>query len=274
MSFAVREGSSSKTRVSDDEFIVTLVYSDSTIRTYSYTSTPSAKIFNLIHVGTYLTSCLTQTIHLSTSLLLTAGTDGHIAFWPLPSPTTAPSDADPSDPLPLTFISRTRLHQSTIKSLAHIALSHTTTLLLTAGDDNAIAFTLLHQATTDNSDPPDTSTLLIPRAHAATITGAVLLAAPANATEHDTRLFAVTSGSDQRVKVWAIAVSLDRASEGVEALRVTRVGDEGTAVADVSDVVCLAAPSPSEDRTVVVVGVGMEAWKVGTQESKPGRCTS
>lgn len=82
-----------------------------------------------------------------------------------------------------------------------------------------------------------------------------------------TRLLAVTSGSDQRVKVWEIVVDAEKA--GADALDARRLADKGTAVADVSDVVLLAAESGNgsieQKRTVVVVGVGMEAWTVDVQ---------
>lgn len=296
----------------DAIFHVTLVYSDSTIRVsntpqhsphppnlptdppqaYFYASTPTAKTFALLHVGTYLTSCLTQATHLSPSLLLTAGTDGHIAFWPLPTAPPSPppnandANADP-DPLPLTPTTRTRLHQSTIKALACARLSPATSLLLTAGDDNAVAFTLLTTGeetnTASRTKTKTKTTLVIPRAHAATVTSAVLLRAGGKEGGEE-RLVAVTAGSDQRVKVWEVVVErgalLDGEEEGsgpsrgVDAVRVRRLADEGTAVADVSDVVVLAAAAEegrrridgmeeeaaAQRRTVVVVGVGMEAW--------------
>ncbi|KAH7058708.1 WD domain-containing protein [Macrophomina phaseolina] len=265
MSFDVQEKPSIESEFA--EFVITLVYSDSTIRTYSYTSTPAAKTFSLLYAATYLTSCLTQATRLNTSLLLTAGTDGHIAFWPLPNPSafqSTPMDAETlvsPDPLPLAFLTRKRIHQSTIKSFASHRLSSTLTVLLTAGDDNAIAFTLLQSG--ESVDCSHTSTLFIPRAHAATVTGVVLLASQPVEKHSSTRLLAVTSGSDQRVKLWEVVINVEKAS--VDGLNVKRLADQGTAVADVSDVVALAADAGDDRRTVVVVGVGMEAWTVDIQ---------
>ncbi|KAL1641484.1 WD repeat-containing protein 6 [Diplodia intermedia] len=216
MGFSVQANPSAE---ADASFLITLVYSDSTIRTYSYISTPTAKTFALLHVGTYLTSCLTQTTHLTPSLLLTAGTDGHIAFWPLPpppSPIISNNNDDDDDPRPLTFTSRTPIHQSTIKALAHARLSPRTTLLLTAGDDNAVAFTLLDGGDHSQTETMTTSTLIIPRAHAATVTSAVFVDAAGGGGRsgggggggggEEKRLLAVTAGSDQRVKVWEVVV--------------------------------------------------------------------
>lgn len=84
------------------------------------------------------------------------------------------------------------------------------------------------------------------------------------ACEEAGRFLAVTAGSDQRVKVWEVRV--DAGMEGVEGVEVRRVADGGTAVADVAGVVCLAdvdGGGAQQQRTVVVVGVGMEAWRVG-----------
>lgn len=155
-----------------------------------------------------------------------------------------------------------------------------------------MAFTLLLPTGEETKTKTKTkTTLVIPRAHAATVTSAVLLraAVPPGAVEEggEERLVAVTAGSDQRVKVWEVVVErgalLDGEeggsgpSRGVDAVRVRRLADEGTAVADVSDVVVLAAAdeeggrridgmeeeeaaAAAQRRTVVVVGVGMEAW--------------
>ncbi|KAK7607626.1 WD40-repeat-containing domain protein [Phyllosticta paracitricarpa] len=243
----------------DGEFIITMVFSDSTLRRYTYTSTPSTKTFRLVQTGTYATSCLTQVIHLDHRHFLTAGTDGHVTFWPN---SQAPSLSDEetavdSPRTELSFSTRKMIHQSTVKALSHQHVTADTALLLTGGDDNAVALSLIK--TRDDIESKiasvSVSTLLMPTAHAATVTASALL----RCSKDENRFLAVTSGNDQRVKVWE--VTLDLGKEGVEGVDIRCVADEPTAVADVSDMAVLGYEEEEErKRTVVLVGVGMDAW--------------
>ncbi|KAK8237965.1 WD40-repeat-containing domain protein [Phyllosticta capitalensis] len=262
MSFEVeqrRSGQVQRQGLDEDEngeFIITLVFSDSTLRRYTYTSTSSSKSFHLLQVGTYATSCLTQVIHLSHRQLLTAGTDGHVAFWHTPQPPSVSDGGAFAERIEVSFAMRKAIHQSTVKALSYQRVTKDATLLLTGGDDNALAIHLIK--TKDNAEPelPQVSmgTLLMPDAHAATVTASVLLRYGENAN----KFLAVTSGNDQRVKVWEITVDLAR--EGVEGVDVRCVANEPTAVADVSDMDVLGHEEGEGMRTVVLVGVGMDAW--------------
>ncbi|KAK7544392.1 WD40-repeat-containing domain protein [Phyllosticta citribraziliensis] len=243
----------------DGEFIITMVFSDSTLRRYTYTSKLSTKTFRLIHVGTYATSCLTQVIHVDYRHFLTAGTDGHITFWPNIQTTSSSHKKAAVDNLrtELSFATRKMVHQSTVKALSHQRITADAALLLTGGDDNAVALSLIktrhnHETKTSSTS---VSTLIMPTAHAATVTASALL----RCSEDENRFLAVTSGNDQRVKVWEITVDLEK--EGVEGVDVSCVADEPTAVADVSDMAVLGCKEEDERRrTVVLVGVGMDAW--------------
>ncbi|KAF2140816.1 uncharacterized protein K452DRAFT_319132, partial [Aplosporella prunicola CBS 121167] len=280
MGFAVRqtcpntEGSVEAEAEADADaaFVVAMVYSDSSVRVYAYTSSPTTKLFRLLSSGTYLTSCLTQCAFLSPTCLLTGGTDGHIALWPLPSCTgaavsspTADDNAAADDPDAFAFAARAKMHQSAIKTLALAYLGPGTgaTLLLTGGDDNALGLSLV-RAVDGAEETTATKTLLVPRAHAATITACALVRAAEDGdggAEAGTEVFwAVTAGNDQRVRVWRVSVDVSR--EGVEGVEVQRVRNVPSAVADVAGLVVVDGGDGGAvgEVGVVVAGVGMEAW--------------
>jgi hypothetical protein len=118
-------------------------------------------------------------------------------------------------------------------------------LLVTGGDDNAVAFTTVAWDAAGNS--PMVDTVIIPRAHTAAVTGVEILVAP----ELSVLKFATTS-IDQRVKIWE--VHHNSTQPGVEGLSVKREGNYFTAVADVSGLAVLDASS------LIVCGVGMDVW--------------
>jgi hypothetical protein len=196
-------------------------------------------------VGNYLTSCLTQCLHIETygqaQSLITAGTDGYIAFFPLESGsmTTTP------EPSALKWTFRANVHQNTIHSVKLHWFDNMTCLLVTGGDDNAVAFTIV--AWNAVGETPKLDTVIVPRAHTAAVTGVEILAAPGLRW-----LRVSTTSIDQRVKIWE--VHYNGAQPGIEGLTVKRKGNYFTAVADVSGLAALDAS------TLIVCGVGMDVW--------------
>lgn len=135
---------------------------------------------------------------------------------------------DPISPLGMKQVWRERVHQSSIKALSSAVLPGGRVEIYTGGDDCAIAITKLESPGWVTEECS-----LLPRAHASAVT-AVLPAAGG-------RL--VTAGLDQRVKVW------DRGF--------ARLGMASSAVADCSGAVL------TPGGIVVIVGVGIEGWKMG-----------
>ncbi|KAF2814610.1 WD40 repeat-like protein [Mytilinidion resinicola] len=251
MSFSVRKQSVEDVKRPGRQYVISMAYSDSTIRIYSYIpSSPSP--WSLLHTGVYLTSCLTHSIFLSPQILLTSGTDGHVAFWDFSSD-------------PLIHSSRTKIHQNTAKTLAYQPISPEITLLVTGGDDGALGVTLIRLTAEPSS--PNVSTLLVPRAHTAAVTACAFLPtvptmirADADSDQSLAReLQLVTSGTDQRVILWII--SIDCTQPGVEGLDVRNAGKIDTAVADVADLAILDADG-GRGVGVVVCGVGMQVFRI------------
>ncbi|KAH0174407.1 WD40 repeat-like protein, partial [Aureobasidium melanogenum] len=236
MSFSWREESGN--------FVITMVRSDSTLRMYRYCP-GQQNSWSVLMVGNYLTSCLTQCLHVEAfdqaQSLITAGTDGYVAFFPLKTELSA-IDTEPSG---LKWTHRAKIHQNTIHSMRLHWLDDKTCLLLTGGDDNAVAFTVC--AWSAAQETPQVNTVIVPRAHTAAVTGVEVLASsdPKQPT-------VATTSIDQRVKIWKVCY--DSSLPGVDGLTVERRGNYFTAVADVSGLAALDASS------VIVCGVGLDIW--------------
>ncbi|KAK5711621.1 WD repeat-containing protein 6 [Elasticomyces elasticus] len=221
----------------DTTFVIHMVYSDSTIKRWQYTS--SGNNWSLLAQGGYLTSCLTHVFAIHDALMTTA-TDGHITVWH-------------NEAGELGWTHRHKLHQSSILSTINHTLSDGSTLVITGGDDNGIGITRLTAA-------GNMKTLLLPRAHAAAVTGLAI-----TSTSKDSLTFA--SGSlDQRLKLWQADVNVSLS--GVHGVDFKRLGSEYTAVADVSS---LASYTMDDGAVRVLVGgVGVDFWRLSSGEVSTG----
>ncbi|KAI9749673.1 MAG: Elongation factor G, mitochondrial [Chaenotheca gracillima] len=280
MSFEVKslDGSTTIKHRGVKGFLISICYSDSTVRVYIYHTT--SKEFELLAFGAYTTCCLTQVhqlIHPDGRLsLITASTDGHITYWPTSieldfhSPTKLPVPLIPLETLPhsteIKWSQSIKTHQNTILSMATATLSDSTELLITGGDDNALALTIA-RTRTSNSSPIGFSTLLIPRAHACAVTAIAVLPSHPGEVSSDVRTLRFAScGNDQRLKTWSVRLDLSR--EGTEGLSVKRETSTCTAVADVG---CMdVMPIQDGGARVVICGVGMEVWTIVGTYAKLG----
>ncbi|KAI9826726.1 MAG: hypothetical protein M1819_007271 [Sarea resinae] len=269
MSFDVSriEGPESESGHVESQFLITMVYSDSTVRCYAYVSGPKQTLFHLVFSGTYMTSCLTQVRHYISDAeiwAIVASTDGHISLWNLTAPLAKRSIVvrggqlfGSSGGLVSTTIywqKRIHIHQNSIKSTLELKVEDGYFILVTGGDDNSLALTCIILT----GEGPVHSTLLIPKAHASAINAAALIPSSLDHTSNRSRQYnIVTSGNDQQLKVWSITVDTER--QGVEMFSIRQIGDEFTAIADISSVDVLQ--TVSGDR-ILICGVGMETWAV------------
>lgn len=230
--------------VDDDKIIIiTMIFSNSTLKTYRYTSGDGS--FDLFAEGYYTGACLTQIRYLGIYegqlSILTASTDGHIAVW------ETSSGEDPVQQFSLKQTSP--LHQSSIKSLDMMRGAkgyH----IVTGGDDNALGVILLGQVSGDSTSTGGWKVLergIVRRAHAAAINGVAIV-------KRDMDVIAISVSNDQRVKTWRILGCGGR--KGIEML-----GNEGSGVADPGDV-ALVDDGAGSKMTMVIGGVGIEAWNV------------
>ena len=230
--------------------------------------------FELLSTGIYTTCCLMQSKYLHSgdhSFLLTTGTDGYIALWPLNRAFFEIVSGD-DDELRHTFqrmlksrddqmqwSQRQQIHQSSIKCLTVLHLSSTDIIVGSGGDDNALAFTRV-TFDQENSTPPVCATLLVPRAHASTITGIQCLnyskASDLEPGKDPWRF--VTVSNDQRLKSWALDVELEK--PGVEGFAVRKQRNVYSSIADASCME-LGPRQNNGDQVVVVGGIGLEIWR-------------
>jgi WD40 repeat protein len=224
---------------------IVMAYSDSTVQRWSY----DCSTWNSRGGGDYLTACLTDVRSLSleydddsctTSRLLTAATDGHIALW----------ESRVGDGL--NWLSRQKVHQNAILDAALVTLSDASTLLVTAGDDNGLGFSRVHAERFHENGEPEIVTLLVPRAHAAAVTALAMY-------KYDKDCFYLLSASiDQRLKLWDVRVVVT--ARGVDRVKVSKMQNVSTSVADVSSMAMLQLEDGGKG--VLVCGVGMDVWRL------------
>ncbi|EME48579.1 hypothetical protein DOTSEDRAFT_39901 [Dothistroma septosporum NZE10] len=217
----------------DTPFHITMVYSDSTIRSWHYFD----RTWSLLADGDYLTSCLTQCLHSADHRnLITASTDGFLVMWL--------SDKTQQK---LSWVARHRVHQSAILSAVSLNDARVGRLMITGGDDNAIGVTLVAERESEAF-----WTLLMPRAHAAAVTALVVV----KTREH--RFWFASASIDQRVKLWRVKV--DAGKVGSEMVDVKLVANIFTAVADVSSMGKIQCEGGQVG--LLVAGVGLDVWRM------------
>lgn len=146
MSFSARQIKQAEESPDRSDFIISMVRSDSTIRVYSYISSRDKKEWRVLFTGNYLTSCLTQCLDMSYAnnrRLITAGTDGHIALWPMDHPSANWEEVGAhADPMALPWALKHQVHQSAIHCLSvHWIKEGRDCILMSGGDDCAFAIT-------------------------------------------------------------------------------------------------------------------------------------
>ena len=226
----------------------------------------------LVSASTYTTCCLMQIqyLHIGPSLI-TAGTDGSIVFWPLDEviqefgvsikgrlqyDTTLNTIDRISN---LLWGTRHCVHQSSIKCMAVTYISVDAIVVVTGGDDNALAFTHVTNASQKPGIAPICSTLLLPRAHSSTITGVQCLnpphCSPRDVSKHSIRY--ATISNDQRLKTWTLEMSLD--FTGAWSISVKKGANVYSSIADAS---CLEVSSSMNagEKAIHIGGIGTESW--------------
>lgn len=202
----------------------------------------------------------------SFSYLATAATDGYVTFWEVfeslkrhgvtinAGRVQTRTQTGIPDPDTITWQTRIRVHQSAIKCMAVIQVAEDSFLILTGGDDNALAFTRV----TLRSEKVHSSVLLVPKAHASAVTAITLVDEAMANRDILPQLRFATSSNDQKLKLWSACVDLSK--PGVDGLQITKDSDLQTSVADVSSMDTLT-DAPDKKR-VLVCGVGMGMWNM------------
>lgn len=220
-------------------------FSNGKVKRIAYSETEDSASFTVLAQIDMGSICLTQSQFLR-SLATTedyfpknaiiGGTNGFITILSISSTST------------LEVTSTHRIHQNSITTLSIHPLTQSTnkTLIVTGGDDNALALTL--------STIEGYKTTIVPNAHAAALTA---LAVHEVSTSSGQVFAIATAGNDQRVNVWTARVADQKVS-------VDFIDSSYTNVADISQIAILDILDTEEicQLKVLVVGVGMETVKV------------
>ncbi|KAI4106962.1 MAG: hypothetical protein L6R37_001855, partial [Teloschistes peruensis] len=248
------------------EYRISVVYSDGSFRVYHCILNPFRNSIELVQSGTYNTvNCLTQVSYLGAYpqlLACTASSDGYLTFWPILKPSNGTDKS-------LRHTHHVSMHQNYIKSMAAISIkSHTQFLIVSGGDDGALGIMRVTFGPLDHE--PEYVKTIIPKAHAAAINTVVYVGkgrSSGSQEEEDVhRHVFLSSGSDQRVKTWAVTINPGPHSS--PDMDVEVVGSRHTSVADVAS---LAVNRTGERVTVFVAGVGMECGLVTASSQRTSK---
>ena len=300
-------------------YTIAMGYSDSSIRLWRFQSESAGHSLRLLQSGIYSTVCITQCrfiLSASVPYVLTCATDGYLALWAIndldhPEQDIAKTEGNvlqspESDICQLSFKdsetvaqasglslwASTRVHQSSIKSMTYTSLSHSSVLVATGGDDNAIGLTIatICKDLMAAKAVPHFITLLIPKAHASAINALgiskVCEEARADTIESkspngeektlvDLMGFTLLSASnDQRIKAWSVGIETPssslRALSGLQGpaqfqghpIHVSKLDSKWSSVADVGYMDVLNPSVSCDRRRVMVAGVGIETWTI------------
>ena len=195
--------------------------------------------------------------------LVTASTDGQVALWAFQRP-----DLDLLENSTLLLLNRYPAHQSSIKALSILRINSTEVLVITGGDDNALAVTRLRSVCSQASRQGDDAvlfecdTLCIPKAHAAAINaiGDITDYTNENGDSAAEKDFVVaTTSNDQVLRTWKIAVDVLRS--GVEGIQVKKGNARASEIADAS-CIDIVRDNHHEAMAVAIAGIGAEMWTV------------
>jgi WD repeat-containing protein 6 len=296
-----------------DNFLIYAAYSNSMIRVFKYNNDHALvpeDFFQLLGEGFYNTTCLTNIFVLPDFFpwFVTASTNGAVAVWP----DLDHGVGDQNSPARLSHTAEHHVHQNAIIALQLVRVAPEYLLMLTGGDDNAFGITLVLEIDSNSMlcentggairpPTPRFRTLLIPRAHAAAITALEILESQ---NEPDLAILTVVStGNDQRLKTWRIAINLEglpKADHGprmsadnfgpevLDAIEVQLVKETWTSVADVSSMVVIpdaadedgegAVDSEQVDavgstaKRLMVAGIGMELIRIDSAGARDDVC--
>ena len=187
---------------------------------------------------------------------MTAGTDGHAVLWPLPN------DFVETSTQVLKWQQPTRIHQNASKTMASHVNSDGTTLIVSGGDDGALAFLLIHSYMSEFSSGPReiyaSSPVLVTRAHGSAVTACTIVTIQSH-------VYILTSGNDEWIRLWEVVINNHRddvsSQIGSDRLSIRRLSKIKASVADVSSMAVLDRDGDTIAR-VLVCGVGMEVIRL------------
>lgn len=194
-------------------------------------------------------------VQASKVFLITGATDGYIAVWPVDWIIPEGSDRFSVNETPtgqtLKWELHHAVHTSSIKALEHKEISPGYQIVLSGGDDNSLSVTLVKL-----DDVRIVSSICVTNAHTSAITAVKILTCRTDAI---TTIEIASSGNDQRVKLWSVAVDLEKKTPG-QVISISLKTDRYCPVADIAamDDMEIADAAGTTKRVLVLGGVGTE----------------
>ncbi|KAI8060142.1 WD40-repeat-containing domain protein [Gongronella butleri] len=237
--------------------LIGAVYSDSMIRIFVFDEL--TRKFALVVDGTWHAKCILQMDHCLVQqdqgrdrlLFFTAATDGRVAVWDISSALFATLETmdvlvDPTHPSTKFTepISHFSVHLSGVNALQVVHWDAQTLLVMTGGEDNAMAATLIDKTTCAVVSGP----AHVPDAHASSLTGLHVLHAP---TSTDHSVLVATTSIDQRLNLWKVA-------QCGSDLQITLIN---AAFVDVPDPSALHGLQHGDETYLAATGIGLQAFK-------------
>jgi WD40 repeat protein len=153
-----------------------------------------------------------------------------------------------------------RLHQNASKAMVSYQTGNDSTLIVSGGDDGALAFISTKSNTTKPShgsyaSPP----VLVNQAHSSAVTACAVINIGSD-------LYVLTSGNDEWVRLWKVVLGGKEEKTSESTLTITRLLKVKTSVADVSSMAVLG--TRSDTARVLLCGVGMEVIRLDLSKTE------
>ena len=240
-------------------YLLTMAYSDSSLRLFLYQSWRKQKFTNIFN-GSCGANCLTQAkflgpIQRNELRVCTASTNGGVDLWLLGTKLFLHNE-------PLVF-EETRQrkrplvsHAGSVKSSDVLDLSPTESLMISGGDGGSVAFTYMrYSQQASQSILAEWTSTMIRHHHASAITGLKCIRLKQEHTE--ATLLVASVGNDQRLKLGKVLI--DERTDGPPEIGYVTLADVYT---NVGDAAALEQFDDEDARWLIVSGIGIETWRV------------
>ena len=240
-------------------YLLTMAYSDSSLRLFLYQSWRKEKFTNIFH-GSCGANCLTQAKFLgpiqgNELRVCTASTNGGVDLWLLGTKRLLQNEPLVSEETQ----QRKRLlvnHAGSVKCSDVFDLSPTESLIISGGDGGSVAFTYMrYSQQASQSILAECTSTIIRNYHASAVTGLKCIRLQQGHTEAS--LLVASVGNDQRLKLGKIRIG--ERTDGPPHIGYVTLADVYT---NVGDAAALELFDNEEGQWLLVAGIGTETWRV------------
>ena len=240
-------------------YVLTMAYSDASLRLFLYQSWRKQKFTNVFN-GSCGANCLTQarffgSIQGNELCVCTASTHGGVDLWLLGTKLflhNEPLISEETPPRKRPLVN----HTGSVKCSDFLDLSPTESLIISGSDGGSVAFTYMrYSQQTSQNIPAEYTSTMVRHYHASAVTGLKCIRVKQGHTEAIV-LFA-SVGNDQRLKLGEVRI--DERMDGPPHIGYVTLADVYT---NVGDAAALEQFDDRDGRWLLVAGIGTETWRV------------